>query len=45
MIGVICDPREEAAVRELFELFKTPWALFDPGASYDALIVSGDGFG
>ena len=29
-------------MRELFELFKTPWAIFDPTASYDAIIVSGD---
>ena len=43
LIGVICDPREEPTVRELFELFKTPWAIFDPTASYDAIIVSGDG--
>ena len=43
MIGVICDPRQEPAVRELFQLFKTPWAIFDPTASYDAIIVSGDG--
>jgi hypothetical protein len=43
LIGVICDPREEPAVRELFELFKTPWAMFDPEVSYDAIIVSGDG--
>lgn len=42
MIGVICDPRQEAAVRELFELFKTPWAMFEPEASYDAIIVSCD---
>jgi hypothetical protein len=42
VIGVLCDPREEPAVRELFQLFKTPWALFDPGSSYDAVIVSGD---
>lgn len=42
MIGVICDPREEPVVREFFQLFKTPWAMFDPSASYDAVIVSGD---
>lgn len=42
VIGVICDPRRQAAVRELFELFKTPWELCAPGACYDALIVSGD---
>jgi hypothetical protein len=43
VIGVICEPRQEPAVRELFELFKTPWAMFDAAASYDAIIVSGDG--
>ena len=29
-------------MRELFELFKTPWAIFHPGASYDAVMVSGN---
>ena len=43
LIGVLCAPREEAAVREFFELFKTPWAMFDASASYDAVLVSGDG--
>ena len=41
MIGVVCEPQEEPAVREFFELFKTPWELLDPGRSYDAIIVSG----
>ena len=41
MIGIVCESREEPAVREFFELFKTPWELFDPGRSYDAIIVSG----
>jgi hypothetical protein len=43
LIGVICAPNEEAAVREFFELFKTPWAMFDPETCYDAVLVSGDG--
>lgn len=41
MIGVICQPREEPVVREFFQLFKTPWAMFDPSASYEAVIVTG----
>ena len=39
VIGVLCEPCEEPAVREFFELFKTPWATFDPSGSYDAVIV------
>jgi hypothetical protein len=42
LIGVACESREEPAVREFFELFKTPWELLDPGHSYDAIIVSGN---
>jgi hypothetical protein len=41
VIGIICDQRQEAAAREFFELFKTPWAMFDPDGTYDAVIVSG----
>lgn len=41
MIGVICNPREEPVVREFFQLFKTPWAVFDPSGSYEAVLVSG----
>jgi hypothetical protein len=42
VIGVMCGPGEVAAVREFFELFKTPWAMAAPGTSYDAVIVSGE---
>ena len=42
MIGVLCSPREAEAVREFFELFKTPWAMAERGGAYDAVIVSGD---
>jgi hypothetical protein len=41
VIGVICAAGQGAAVREFFQLFKTPWEMFDPEASYDAVIVSG----
>ena len=41
MIGVICASREEPVVREFFQLFKTPWSLFEPTGSYDAVLISG----
>lgn len=40
MIGVICEPHEESIVREFFELFKTPWAMFEPSSSYEVVIVT-----
>jgi len=39
-IGVVCSPIERAAVRELFELFKTPWGFHEPGRAYDVVIVT-----
>lgn len=43
MIGVICNQHEEPAVREFFELFKSPWAMFDPSGSYDVVIQTAGG--
>jgi hypothetical protein len=40
VIGVICADSEKPAVREFFELFKTPWAFWDPSGSCDALVVT-----
>lgn len=41
MIGVAARPAEHEAVREFFQLFKTPWEFQKPGAEYDVLICSG----
>jgi len=41
MIGVISHPREQAAVAEFFELFKTPWEHFRQGGRYGVVISSG----
>lgn len=40
MIGVICADGEKRAVREFFELFKTPWMFWDSGACCDVLVVT-----
>lgn len=40
MIGVICAERERPAVREFFQLFKTPWTFWEPDASCEVLIVT-----
>ena len=40
MIGVICADREKPAVREFFQLFKTPWMFWEPGGPFDVLIVT-----
>jgi len=39
MIGVIFRNEQRAAVEEFFELFKTPWEPWHPGASYQTLLV------
>ena len=41
MIGVICAEREKPAVREFFELFKTPWMFWEAGGPCDVLVVTG----
>ena len=40
MIGVICAESEKPAVREFFQLFKTPWMFCEPGGLFDVLIVT-----
>lgn len=40
MIGVIANPAEHSAVREFFELFKTPWEFFRTGGTYEVVICS-----
>lgn len=42
MIGVIADPPEHSAVREFFELFKTPWEFYLSDRQYDVLLCAGD---
>jgi hypothetical protein len=42
MIGVLAPAAHHAAVREFFELFKTPWELYRDGRPYD-VIVDADG--
>lgn len=43
MIGVIADATEQNAVREFFELFKTPWEFYCRGRQYEVLLHAGDG--
>jgi hypothetical protein len=40
MIGVVTNGAERSAVIEFFELFKTPWEFWRPGARYDVLLCS-----
>jgi hypothetical protein len=40
MIGVICADREKPAVREFFQLFKTPWMFCESSDPCDVLIVT-----
>ena len=43
MIGVIPKPDQLDAVEEFFQLFKTPWEFYRPGAAYSVLVAtSGD---
>jgi peptidoglycan/xylan/chitin deacetylase (PgdA/CDA1 family) len=42
MIGVVANPSDTPAVREFFELFKTPWEFYRRGRCYDALLCDGD---
>jgi hypothetical protein len=42
MIGVIAHENEQDAVRELFELFKTPWNFYQDGHHYDLVITTED---
>jgi len=38
MIGVLSKESEKEAVKEFFQLFKTPWQFFQPGIRYDVLL-------
>lgn len=40
MIGVDTDPAYHQAVREFFELFKTPWALYEERQNYDVVLTT-----
>jgi hypothetical protein len=40
MIGVIAQECEYAAVREFFELFKTPWELYREEHTYDTVLCA-----
>ena len=40
MIGVVANQVEHSIVGEFFELFKTPWEFYRPGAHYDILLCS-----
>jgi hypothetical protein len=40
MIGVVANQVEHPVVSEFFELFKTPWEFYRPGAQYDILLCS-----
>jgi hypothetical protein len=42
MIGVIADSKDEAVVREFFELFKTPWEFYRGEGRYEVLLCAGD---
>ena len=42
MIGVIANQSNEEAVREFFELFKTPWEFYRDGVRYDVVLCQGD---
>jgi hypothetical protein len=42
MIGVIADADEKPAVREFFELFKTPWEFFREDERYEVVLCAGD---
>jgi len=42
MIGVVIRPEQSAVVEEFFQLFKTPWEIFQPGRAYDVVIATAD---
>ena len=41
MIGVLCRREDAAVFAEFFELFKTPWELYEPGREYDVVLAAG----
>jgi hypothetical protein len=42
LIGVISKINEEEAVREFFELFKTPWEFYKENKTYDVVLLTCD---
>jgi hypothetical protein len=40
VIGVCCKENEKNIVREFFELFKTPWELYEKSRSYEVILVT-----
>jgi hypothetical protein len=40
VIGIISRTGESSAVREFFELFKTPWECYEPGRAYEVVIMT-----
>jgi len=42
MIGVFADSKDEEIVREFFELFKTPWEIYQRDRWYEVLLCAGD---
>ena len=42
MIGVIAHASDEPAIREFFELFKTPWEFYHSGHRYDVVLCTRD---
>jgi hypothetical protein len=43
MIGLIAKESELQAATEFFELFKTPWEVYDENTSYDVVVTTGSG--
>lgn len=39
MIGVLCRGEDAAVFAEFFELFKTPWELYEHGREYDVVLA------
>lgn len=44
MIGIIAGEEQLEVVREFFELFKTPWEIYQPGRTYDVVLTTGEGY-
>jgi hypothetical protein len=42
LIGVFSKKNEEEAIREFFELFKTPWEFYEEGKAYEVVLVTSD---
>lgn len=40
MIGVLCRPEDVAVFGEFFELFKTPWELYQPARDYEVVLTA-----